>query len=359
MRIGIFDPYLDTLGGGEKYMLTAASYLSQKHQVSVFWDQAEILGKGADRFSLNLSKVKVVGNIFSPKVPLYKKYLASKKYDAIFFLSDGSLPIIGSNLYVHFQFPIEWVSSSSLLGKLKENRIKKIVCNSYFTKAFIDKKFNADSDILYPPTYFKKDYPKIDLKKKKNQILNVGRLSAFPDGGLFKKQDLLIECFKKIIDSGIKGWELVLVVSFLERDKKLLEDLQKQAKGYPTKILENVAFEDLNKIYAESKIYWHASGFGEDLKVHPERAEHFGITTVEAMINGLVPVVINAGGQKEIVRDSQDGFLFDNEMELIEKTEKLIKDESLLLQIAKKARLKAEEFSTDRFGERLDEIFSK
>jgi glycosyltransferase involved in cell wall biosynthesis len=187
----------------------------------------------------------------------------------------------------------------------------------------------------------------------------VVRLSAFPDGGLFKKQDLLIDCFKKIIDSGIKGWELVLVVSYLERDKDIAEKLKKQAKGYPIKILENVSFADLNKIYAESKIYWHASGFGEDLKVHPERAEHFGITTVEAMINGLVPVVINAGGQKEIVRDSQDGFLFDNEMELIEKTEKLIKDESLLLQIAKKARLKAEEFSTDRFYERLDEIFSK
>ena len=359
MRIGIFDPYLDTLGGGEKYMLTAASYLSQKHKVSVFWDQAEILEKGAQRFNLDLSKVKTATNIFSAKMPLYRKYLVSMKYDAIFFLSDGSLPLLGSKLYVHFQFPIEWINSKSVVGKLKELRVQKIICNSYFTKAFIDKKFNSDSDILYPPTYLKNDFPKVELKKKKNKILNVGRLSAFPDGGLFKKQDLLIECFKKIIDSGIKGWELVLVVSYLERDKKILDKLKKQAKGYPIKILENVSFADLNKIYAESKIYWHASGFGEDLKVHPERAEHFGITTVEAMLNGLVPVVINAGGQKEVVKDSEDGFLFDNEMELIEKTEKLIKDESLLLQIAKKARLKAEEFSTDRFCERLDEIFSK
>ena len=359
MRIGIFDPYLDTLGGGEKYMLTAASYLSQKHQVSVFWDQAEILGKGADRFKLDLSKVKIASNIFSANIPLYKKYLASKKYDAIFFLSDGSLPLLGSKLYVHFQFPIEWVNSKSALGKLKELRVQKIICNSYFTKAFIDKKFDADSEILYPPTYFKNDFPKVELKKKKNKILNVGRLSVFPDGGLFKKQDLLIECFKKIIDSGIKDWELVLVVSYLERDKDIVEKLKKQAKGYPIKILENVDLVNLNQIYAESKIYWHASGLGEDLKIHPERAEHFGITTVEAMLNGLVPVVINAGGQKEIVRDSQDGFLFDNEMELIEKTEKLIKDESLLLRIAKKARLKAEEFSTDRFCQRLDEIFSR
>lgn len=356
MRIGVFDPYLDTLGGGEKYMLTAAWYLSQKHEVSVLWDHEGVLEKGAKRFNLDLSRVKQTKNIFAANVPLYKKYLQSKKYDAILFLSDGSLPIVGSKLYVHFQFPIEWVNSASLLGKLKENRIKKIICNSYFTKAFIDKKFNTDSEILYPPTFFKKDFPKIEFKRKKNQILNVGRLSIFPDGGLFKKQDFLIKVFKEIVDKGIKDWELILVVSFLDRDKPLLEKLKSSAKGYPIKILDNVLFEDLNKVYKDGKIYWHASGFGEDLKVHPERAEHFGITTVEAMANGLVPVVINAGGQKEIVQNSQDGFLFDNERELLDHTIELIKDETLLMKLAKKAQVKAEEFSTDRFCERLDSI---
>ena len=340
-------------------MLTAAWHLSQKHEVAVFWDQDGVLEKGAERFNLDLSKVKTVRNIFSAKVPLYKRYLESKKYDAIFFLSDGSLPLLGSKLYVHFQFPIEWVNTSSLLGKLKELRVAKIICNSYFTKAFIDKKFNADSEILYPPTYFKKDFPRIGLKQKKNQILNVGRLSAFPDGGLSKKQDFIIKVFKEIVDSGVENWELILVVSFLEKDKKILGDLKKQSKGYPIKILANVSFAELNEVYSQAKIYWHASGFGENLTVHPERAEHFGITTVEAMLNGLVPVAINAGGQKEIVRDGQDGFLFDNEKELKEKTLQLIKDNSLLEKLAKSAWEKAGEFSTDRFCEKLDPIFNK
>lgn len=359
MRIGVFDPYLDTLGGGEKYMLTTAWYLSQKHEVSILWDQKGVLEKGAKRFNLDLSKVKRSKNIFAANVPLYRKYLESRKYDVIFFLSDGSLPIIGPKLYVHFQFPIEWVSSKSLMSKLKENRIKKIICNSYFTKAFIDKKFSTDSEILYPPTFFKKDFPNIEFKQKKNQILNVGRLSTFPDGGLFKKQDVLIKVFKSMVDSGIKNWELILVASYLDRDKSLLEKLKVNIKGYPIKILENIDFEDLNKVYKEGKIYWHASGFGEDLKVHPERAEHFGITTVEAMIHGLVPVVVNAGGQKEIVQDSQDGFLFNNEQELIDRTTQLINEESLLIKMAKNAQTKAEEFSTDRFCERLDSIFNK
>ena len=39
MKIGIFDPYLGTLSGGEKYMLSIASCLSKEHEVYVFWDQ--------------------------------------------------------------------------------------------------------------------------------------------------------------------------------------------------------------------------------------------------------------------------------------------------------------------------------
>lgn len=357
MRIGIFDPYLDALGGGEKYMLTAAWHLSQKHDVSIFWDQKELIQAAEKKFNLDLSKTKTVNNIFSAKVPLYKKYLSSKKYDAIFFLSDGSLPLIGSKLYVHFQFPVEWVDGKSFFSQFKKGRIKKIICNSYFTKAFIDKKFNVDSEILYPPTYLKNDFPKVEFKTKKNQILNVGRLSTLPDGSLFKKQDLLIEAFKQIVDKGLKNWELVLVVSFLDRDKEVFEKLKKQAAGYPIKILENVSLDELDKSYDQAKIYWHASGLDEDLKTHPERAEHFGITTVEAMLNGLVPIVMNAGGQKEIVIEAMDGFLFDNEEELINKTISLIKDEALIIKIAKKAQLKAEQFSTDRFCEKLDEIF--
>ena len=65
MKIGIFDPYLDDLGGGEKYMMTIAQVLSEKHDVSVFWDNKFDLDGLLKRFSLDLSKVKITPNIFS------------------------------------------------------------------------------------------------------------------------------------------------------------------------------------------------------------------------------------------------------------------------------------------------------
>ena len=106
MRIGVFDPYLDDLGGGEKYMVSIASYLSQKHQVDIFWNNPADLRKLVERFSLNVSKINLVNNIFSGQVSFPERVQKSRSYDVIILLSDGSLPILLSKkTLIHFQQP--------------------------------------------------------------------------------------------------------------------------------------------------------------------------------------------------------------------------------------------------------------
>lgn len=359
MRIGIFDPYLDTLGGGEKYMLTAASCLSFKNQVYVFWDNDNILQLAQKKFKINLSKVKTTENIFNSEKSLLYRFLESRKFDAIFFLSDGSLPLVACSLYIHFQFPVEWVNTNRFMEKIKIKRIKKVICNSYFTKELIDKKFNVKSLVIYPPTYQKKEFPNLQFDNKKNIILNVGRYAKLSNGSSFKKQEFIINSFKKMVDNGLVNWQLHLVLSFLEKDKNFTKEIKKLANDYPIKILENILYQDLLKEYSEAKIYWHASGFGENLHSHPEKAEHFGITTVEAMANGLVPVVINAGGQKEIVEENKSGFLWNNEGQLLSKTLSIIKDAGKLKELAKEATDRSKTFSTDAFCTNIVRAFIK
>lgn len=358
MRIGIFDPYLDTLGGGEKYILEAAFCLSKNHEVFLFWDD-DISKDALKRFDINLSNIKQVKNIFSKDTSFPKRLIESNKYDAILYLSDGSLPIVACKLYVHFQFPVEWVNTNKIIVKQKTKRVNKFICNSEFTKSFIDKKFNTKSIVLYPPSYFLNEFPKINYKDKKNQILNVGRLQELNSGQFFKKQDLIIKNFKNIYDSGFTDWQLILAVSYKIGAEKLVDKLKNLTGKYPIKILENCSKEEIRKTYLQSKIYWHASGFGEDLNKYPEKAEHFGISTVEAMINGVVPVVINAGGQKEIIKDEKNGYLWNTEQELLEKTQKLIKDQDLLIKLAMSAMNDAREFSTDRFCKEVNKIFNE
>lgn len=355
MRIGIYDPYLDDLGGGEKYMMTIAECLSKQHRVDVFWDKKEDVENITKRFPLDLSQVHLVPNIFSSQFSTFQRLLGTRVYDAIIFLSDGSFPLVASKkLFVHIQQPLASMQTTSLLDKLKLARVNVFFCNSEYTKSFIDKKFSLKTTILYPPVtlYAKKG-------RKENIVLHVGRFRVKNvSNGDYKKQGIMIEAFKEMVNHGLKDWKFVLATSIQETDKKAFAQMQETAKGYPIEFLVNKPNDVLWKVYSKAKIYWHASGFGEDLVAHPEFAEHFGISTVEAMGAGAVPVVINAGGQKEIVQDGQNGFVWDTLKELEDKTRMLIKDTKLLSTLSQKAQVTAQKYSDEKFCEAVQQLIS-
>jgi glycosyltransferase involved in cell wall biosynthesis len=362
MRIGLYDPYLDTLSGGEKYILTMAACLSKNHETSILWDDPSILKKAYDKLRIDLSRVKIEQNIFSPKISLYKRLILSKKYDYLIILSDGSIPItLAKKTILHFQFPVEWVKKGDIKTKIKLSKINSVICNSIYTKKFIDKKFNINSTVLYPPTITEENISKLEKEKqdKKNIILTVGRYSLLPDGSSIKKQEKLLEIFKQMVDDGLKNWQFYLILSYLPENEKYISDLEAKAKNYPIKIIKNISYNELTKLYSQTKIYWHAAGFQENLEKYPERAEHFGITTVEAMAQKAVPVVINKGGQKEIVEDNINGFLWETEDELKQKTKRLMIDKKLREQMANLAVKKAKEFTTEKFCAQLHDVIAR
>ena len=122
--------------------------------------------------------------------------------------------------------------------------------------------------------------------------------------------------------------------------------------------MEDINYQELAKIYSKAKIYWHAAGAGEDTDTFPQKAEHFGISTVEAMSAGVVPVVINAGGQKEIVEDGFSGFLWNSKEELIDKTGRLINNELLLKELSENAEKRSGDFSPDNFNKSLASLIT-
>lgn len=348
VRIGIYDPYLDDIGGGEKYMLKIAECLSSDNDVTVFWNNKEDVDKAIHRFGLNLSSVKISANIFSPKVSFLKKLSETKKYDALIILSDGSIPfLLSKKTFLHVQRPIENIGGG-LKNKFKLSRISKIFCNSYYTKSFVDKELKSNAIVVYPP---------VDLKpkkvKKENIILHVGRFRVVDKTvGVrdYKKQGIMIEAFKKLSNK-IKGWRFVMAVGVREEDENDFSELLDKAKSAPIEFAVNKSNDELWEYYSKAKIYWHASGFSEDLEKNPEAAEHFGISTVEAMGAGAVPVVINAGGQKEIVEDNISGFLWNSIEEMEEKTLLLSKENVILEKMSKEAVARAKNFAGERFGD--------
>lgn len=193
--------------------------------------------------------------------------------------------------------------------------------------------------------------------KKENIILHVGRFRVVDEtNGTkdYKKQYVLVQAFKDMVDRGLKNWKFMLLVSVQEHDKKAFDNLRNTAKGYPIFFEINKNNSELWDYYSRAKIYWHASGYGEDLAQFPERAEHFGISTVEAMGCGAVPVVIRAGGQKEIVTDGENGLLWTDTAELIEETLILINSKMLLEDLSRNAQKRASDFNAEAFYKNID-----
>lgn len=171
-----------------------------------------------------------------------------------------------------------------------------------------------------------------------------------------KKHELMIDVFSKLMKTKkIDGWSLHLAGAAGEGDKPYLEELKVMARGLDVIFHPNVPFNELTKLYGEALIYWHSAGFGES---DPTKMEHFGISTVEAMAAGAVPIVVNLGGQREIVENGKSGFLWDSTDELIELTIRIIEDQTLAGKLAKNAVKRSKIFTKDNFNKNIKEIFN-
>ena len=222
-----------------------------------------------------------------------------------------------------------------------------IVSISEFTERWVRERWGRESHVIYPPvTVATGEGPKEPL------ILSVGR---FFDQryGHSKKQLELVRAFRILIARGLPGWELHLVGSCQPLHAGYLARVRAEAQGLPVHFHIDASGTELMDLYRRASIYWHAAGLGESERRHPERFEHFGISTVEAMGAGAVPIVIGKGGQAEIVQPDVNGYHFRSLDDLIAHTELVAQDSELRRRLAGAARLRAREFSTERFAARV------
>lgn len=343
MKAAIYNPYLDTLGGGERYTLAFASTLVKLgYSVDIQWSDKSIFEKFKDRFGISLDGFTFVEDI-----------KRGDGYDICFWVSDGSIPTLRARQNIlHFQIPFTKVDGRSLLNKMKLFRIDKIVCNSEFTKGFIDQEYGVNSSVLYPPVDTKNFKP----KRKKNTIVYVGRFSNLTQ---VKGHDILIKAFKELLEKTSEEWELQLIGGADVGSDEYLSQLKNQSEDLPVKILEGIPFSKLTDLVGEAKIFWSAAGFGVDELINPQKVEHFGITVVEAMAASCVPIIINKGGYSEIVRHERDGYLWMTIEGLLDYTLEVSKNYKLWKSLSLEAKLRSQKFSYENFEKEIRQILEK
>lgn len=180
------------------------------------------------------------------------------------------------------------------------NTYQIILANSHYTQKWVERYWGKSATVISPPVDLLFKGNQLKKYRKRNWICSVGRFFTLGHG---KKQEILIEAFKLLCSHTKQRWELHLVGGLGEEPTSIdfFKTLKESSRGYPIFFHINASRDEVLEIYSKSKIYWHATGFGEDEKHYPIKFEHFGIAPIEAISAGCIPILFNGGGLREIV----------------------------------------------------------
>ena len=173
---------------------------------------------------------------------------------------------------------------SHLLTKRALKRSNLIFTNSKFTRNAIKKVYPSfDPQVIYPPIDLERFSSCLCSKSRENQVLVISRFS--PEKQL-EKAIMIAKILKNI--------KFVIIGNLLRANQSYFQYLQKLIQDYSltsrVKLIPNAANEEMMNAMSTSMVYLHTMD-----------GEHFGISIVEAMAAGLIPVVPSYGGCSEIV----------------------------------------------------------
>jgi glycosyltransferase involved in cell wall biosynthesis len=219
----------------------------------------------------------------------------------------------------------------------------RTVAISQFAAVWTRRRWAVAPAVVYPPV----DVDCTANDDKDDLILSISRFNLRAR----KKQLEMMKAFAAFQARAGAAWRYASVggLNATPDNHTYFAEVESVGRGCGATVEANLPLRQLDQLRRRARIFWHAMGLDENTDAYPERAEHFGISTVEAMAAGAVPVVIDKGGQTEIVEHGRSGFLWKTIEELIAYTTLLTRDRALWARMSAAARLRAQTFGRERF----------
>ncbi len=223
-----------------------------------------------------------------------------------------------------------YYSPARVFYRSRVSHIDRLLAVSDFTRKFVREKWGRDSTTLYPPCPIDL-YSGLRDQPKGNLVITVGRI------GPEKRMELFLDIARRMPRVNFA------IIGSVSPDKKSYSDMLRKAAP------RNVSFvvaplRKVKDILGKASVY-----------VHCALNEHFGITIVEAMTAGCVPVVHNSGGAREIVTTNV-GYKWDTVREASTQIASLIENDALRREFSKAAVSEAKQFGPEAFESGLGSV---
>ena len=194
-RCLVYDPYLATLGGGERYVYALAEALESTVEVDLAASEAPDPAR-LDALQFSVRPVTKMHPLEFPE--------ASAAYDlAVYLTNSPPPPSYAAHSLLVVQFPFEEFSGEATVHDEQRHALERYACVVYseFARDWLLRRWGREATILYPPVDIGTGAP----ENKGDLILGVGRFFSAEHS---KRQDVLVSAFRELTEHpGVRGME--------------------------------------------------------------------------------------------------------------------------------------------------------
>lgn len=252
------------------------------------------------------------------------------------------------NTYIKYKNPvfrlIETIADKTV-GRRIISSASEIIAVSNSTKDYVYS--------IYPTENISLIYNGVDLKKfnsKRVEPKKEGSFTCFTVRRIVFKNG--IDTFLEVAKSFKDNKDINFVLGGKGPDMGLVQDYIQENKLSNVNVLGFIADKDLPNYYSSSDVFILPSKTGEG----------FPMVVIEAFASGVPVIGTNTGGQIEVIKDNQTGFIVDSERPdaIKEKIDILMKNKNLLNKLSLNCQeIASKEFSWDNNIKRLLEIYRR
>ncbi len=378
-RIGIFHLSLNPCGGAESLALTLIDALHEcGHRVELItiektdWDKIKTI-LGVDLSSVDRT---VVIPPWRTLPTMYSTFVYWLLRDAIFMpLMKGrydltittmqTLPVIFSDvLYIHFpdftstyldkhyrkysegvgraySLPFRLFSSLAIQAFMRMPHRPLLVTNSQYSRDQIRHDLNSDAVVVHPGIDTRRYAHRRNVDRE-DLVVTVSRIE--------EKKNL--DILPRLARFFTKKTKFVLLGTTDRTSEGYVSHIISEAKNLGTQdrflILRNASEAQKVELFSKAKLY-----------LHTMRSEHFGMSIVEGMSAGLVPVVHKSGGPwVDILSRTQGlyGYAYERVEEAASIMRHLLEDEKTRAEISRRAVQRAALFDLNIFKSSISEL---